>query len=1132
MPDGERVGRGYIDIRPNLDMAAFEAAKTRIRASMAGLNNDISRDTTRAAENARARMRSTMAGLNNDVARDTTRILEDAETNRTRIYRRSNGNLLNEASRLERDRTSLSSRAARARNDEEGNIISRAWRRNVQIITDAISILPGRTENVFRSALLNPVFGATFVVAGATASTAFVSGFMATLGTAFLAGGVVLAFVRNANLREAGKALGLDLWAGLKNVSAPLDEPIYEALQRLRSQLPPLLAPIRGIFKTLAPTLAPLTQGLIDFTRSFVEGMTVFAVNVRPAMEALGTIFLPQVGAALQKFFIDTTSNQEAMILGMRMLTGIVVGALGYLSWLIKNFQTVSVVVNNMWTAVKPRLIAFGEAVKSLYVRDVAPYVDRAKGKLIEFGNEIKTLYLNVARPYMKQVGQAIASFAVQVPGWLHTATVALTNWSRETVAVLTDFYHNHMVPTTAGIGQSVENMYNNHIRPTHNNWVGSIRDWLAPIITWLGTNVIVPMVNLIVHWYEFMWNRLWPIFSLFVSTLRDILGPTIVWLWQEIVQPIWGLVHTYISAVCAALEVEFGLFQIALKILGTVMQALWDNVIHPVWDAIFHFIEFAVNAVIDGPIGKLTEAILNKLPAAFNAGLAAIGQAWDTFRRTCAVPINFIINTVLNDGILKAYNKLAGVFHVKPDNVHVDPIPGYAQGGYTGAGSKYQPAGIVHAGEYVMPMEQTSNPHNFAILEAMRAGAPGYADGGLVGWFKDKAGDVGREIKNIAQDVYDLATDPSKTLGKIADGLWAKTPGEGLPKDMAIGAGKTALNGIIEWVKEHITKNFSSGSANVMAIQDWLRKTVDPLPYVWGAVGPGAYDCSGIVGEVIARLLGMPSYKRYFVTGSSEGGFLQSHGFKSGAGDGSFVVGYSDSHTMGRIGGLNFEAQNPGAGIVVGSGTTDVMSFPHIYSLDLGKVGIGAATAVGANVKQWIMSAIQATGVPISWLNGLATIVSRESGGNPNAVNNSDINAALGHPSMGLAQVIQPTFNAYHQPGTSNSILDPVANIAAAINYIKSRYGSITAVQQANPALPAKGYDSGGYLQPGWNLAYNGLGTPEPVLTPNQLDSVASSPTIVISSKDGWLEQAIDVRIEHNNKKIVRSLRAGPGRK
>lgn len=106
-----------------------------------------------------------------------------------------------------------------------------------------------------------------------------------------------------------------------------------------------------------------------------------------------------------------------------------------------------------------------------------------------------------------------------------------------------------------------------------------------------------------------------------------------------------------------------------------------------------------------------------------------------------------------------------------------------------------------------------------------------------------------------------------------------------------------------------------------------------------------------------------------------------------------------------------------------------------------------------------WIRLAIHETGAPDYWYDGLYTIAQRESALNPNAVNGWDSNAAAGVPSKGLMQVIDPTFRAHHQPGTSWDILEPVANVSAAINYIKARYGDISRVQQANPNLPPKGY-------------------------------------------------------------------------
>ncbi|QKW10519.1 LysM peptidoglycan-binding domain-containing protein [Streptomyces sp. NA04227] len=75
---------------------------------------------------------------------------------------------------------------------------------------------------------------------------------------------------------------------------------------------------------------------------------------------------------------------------------------------------------------------------------------------------------------------------------------------------------------------------------------------------------------------------------------------------------------------------------------------------------------------------------------------------------------------------------------------------------------------------------------------------------------------------------------------------------------------------------------------------------------------------------------------------------------------------------------------------------------------------------------------------------DGIHRNIMRESSGNPQAINNWDSNAAKGTPSKGLLQVIDPTFAAYHVPGTPYDPYDPVANITAACNYAADNYGSI----------------------------------------------------------------------------------------
>jgi hypothetical protein len=104
------------------------------------------------------------------------------------------------------------------------------------------------------------------------------------------------------------------------------------------------------------------------------------------------------------------------------------------------------------------------------------------------------------------------------------------------------------------------------------------------------------------------------------------------------------------------------------------------------------------------------------------------------------------------------------------------------------------------------------------------------------------------------------------------------------------------------------------------------------------------------------------------------------------------------------------------------------------------------STTAYPDNLDGWIREAMDVmaqNGIPGSY-DSIHRNIMRESSGNPAAINLWDSNAVKGTPSKGLLQVIDPTFQAYHVPGTAFDPFDPVANIAAACNYAADRYGSI----------------------------------------------------------------------------------------
>lgn len=98
--------------------------------------------------------------------------------------------------------------------------------------------------------------------------------------------------------------------------------------------------------------------------------------------------------------------------------------------------------------------------------------------------------------------------------------------------------------------------------------------------------------------------------------------------------------------------------------------------------------------------------------------------------------------------------------------------------------------------------------------------------------------------------------------------------------------------------------------------------------------------------------------------------------------------------------------------------------------------------------VEQWRAVATQALRITNQLsdanINALLNQMKHESGGNPSAINNWDINAKNGTPSKGLMQVIDPTFRAYALAPYNTNIYDPLSNMIAAIRYTVSRYGSL----------------------------------------------------------------------------------------
>lgn len=532
--------------------------------------------------------------------------------------------------------------------------------------------------------------------------------------------------------------------------------------------------------------------------------------------------------------------------------------------------------------------------------------------------------------------------------------------------------YNNAIKPAFDGIGAAVEWVYQNVLLRI---WNGLKYDWqlLQDALKWLYENVFKPVweaIGAAVDWvYQNVllriWNGLKVEWQLLQDALKflydhvfrpiwDALGRAVDWVYRNVLLPIWD-----------GLKYEWRLLQDALNFL-------YENVFRPVWSALGDAISWVYHNVIE-PVWNYFKRGLSNLEDDFRSAVSHIGDIWDGLKRAFGTPIEFVIRTVLNDGLIKGINNILSVVGLSIPTIPDPNLPTFATGGVVPGFAPGQDT--VHA--LLSPGEGVLVPHAVRALGG---------EGGIA----------------AINSLFGGGGGPS-----LAHGL----PGFGLG-----GFVSDALGGLgSAW---NAVKNVALGGLRAAA-QSFFDGVIHPLV---NSI-PGGSD------NIAKRMLS----------------------------------GLADNVEHGILDFLGKKDSTAGGTIPVGD---------HLAVIN------AALAADGIPAGQWA-----------AWQSGMNTLIQRESGWNAGAVNNSDSNAKAGTPSMGLAQVIAPTFAAYRNRSLVDSLLDPVANVAASINYILARYGGIGAVQQANPNLPPQGYDEGGYLQPGMSRVLNATGRPEPVFTSRQWD-------------------------------------------
>lgn len=527
-----------------------------------------------------------------------------------------------------------------------------------------------------------------------------------------------------------------------------------------------------------------------------------------------------------------------------------------------------------------------------------------------------------------------------------------------------------------------------------------------------------------------------------------DLLGKAWNWLYQNAIKPAWeGIVQVATAAWIWLSGNVFKPIGDAIDFMGKMWNWYWQNVVVPVWNGIMQV------------IGAVWQWLVSNVVQPIHDWLDLMGREWNWFNQNVIQPVWAAIQKAIGD----AWNWLS-------QNVF-DPI-GKA---LDAMGKGFQVAQTIVADAWQKIQDAARGPVQFIIDTVYNHGI--------------------REVWNSIAQPLGLATLGAVELGGGGSG----------------GAGVSVSGGPV--------KAFASGG---------IMPGYTP--------GRDVYTIAVSGGEAImrpewTRMIGpdrIHAMNRAAAQGNTSA--VQSMmGFADGGivGDiGNFLGGALNTIKDVALGGLKAAATPIIQGIEgVADGTLGGTGYGKMLDAGVHKLGdgflnwiggkddsakkaaagsagsIGAPGAVSGDLAGWVQAGMAAAGVSgANWLNGLETIAMHESGGNPNAANNWDSNAAMGDPSRGLMQTIGSTFEAYRVASLPNDIFDPVANVAAGIGYIKSRYGDISNVPglvsmaqgggyvgYASGGITPVLYDTGGWLPPGRTLVQNNTGQPERVLAPGQ---------------------------------------------
>lgn len=578
-------------------------------------------------------------------------------------------------------------------------------------------------------------------------------------------------------LVDLGKSVGSFLVDGfkaaapyLKIAAALLAGAFVGALKIIPPILSAVISTLTGTFnviRPLLPTIAAIAAAWGAWTLATKTWMAIQAAarGVMIAIRGLQAGYAAATYGAAGATYAQTTAEKIGLVVGRAKLVLTKAITIATKAWAVAQRVLNAVLVNNPIGRVVMLLTLLGAGLVLAYKRSATfrRIVNGAWAGIKTAASATVAWFRGTAWPALRGVFSAVAGAARSL--WRNGIQPAFRG-----IAAVVSWWYNNIVKryfalvraAFRAVGSVAKWLWRNAIQPAFRGivkiavWLYQRVRWsfirarelflaLGRIAKWLWRNGVQPAFRGIAKLASWLWNKgIKPAFNRVRGGFRAV-AAVAKWLWDKGIKPYFRRVAANAKWLWGKVKYQFDRMRAGFRIVGhAVKTVLWERGVKPAFSWIAKRAKWLWGKVKEN-FDKL-RAGLRKVRSAFTTARDKIGDAWGGILNRIKKPIGRALRWLKDNFVDKLRGWLKGIPGIGKLNKIMPKISvpkGFDRGGWTGPGDRLDPAGIVHADEFVVQKKsrRVFERENPGVLDHINKtgklpsglAIPGYRIGGKV---------------------------------------------------------------------------------------------------------------------------------------------------------------------------------------------------------------------------------------------------------------------------------------------------------------------------------------------------------------------------------------------------------------